>query len=36
LSLPLAEAGGLPIGLGLIAAPGGDGMLLGLAEELQR
>ncbi len=34
LSLPLARVGGLPIGLGLIAAPGGDEMLLTIAEEL--
>ena len=34
LSLPLAEVDGLPIGLGLIAAPGGDEMLLRIAEEL--
>jgi amidase len=36
LSLPLAEVDGLPIGLGLIAAPGGDEMLLAIAEELPR
>lgn len=34
LSLPLAKVGGLPIGLALIAAPGGDEMLLAIAEEL--
>jgi amidase len=34
MSLPLADVDGLPIGLGLIAAPGGDEMLLGIAEEL--
>ena len=34
LSLPLAEVDGLPIGLGLIAAPGGDEMLLAIAEEI--
>jgi amidase len=36
LSLPLAEVDGLPIGLGLIAAPGGDELLLRIAEELPR
>ena len=34
MSLPLAKYNGLPIGLGLIAAPGGDEMLLTIAEEL--
>lgn len=34
ISLPLATAGGLPIGLGLMAAPGGDEMLLAIAEDL--
>ena len=34
ISLPLAQYDGLPIGLGLIAAPGGDEMLLTIAEEL--
>jgi len=34
ISLPLATVDGLPIGLGLIAAPGGDEMLLAIAEEL--
>jgi amidase len=34
ISLPLATVGGLPIGLGLIAAPGGDEMLLAIAEDL--
>jgi amidase len=34
ISLPLAEVDGLPIGLGLIAAPGGDEMLLDIAEQL--
>jgi amidase len=34
MSLPLAELDGLPIGLGLIAAPGGDEMLLKIAEEI--
>lgn len=34
MSLPLAKHDGLPIGLGLIAAPGGDEMLLTIAEEL--
>lgn len=34
ISLPLANVDGLPIGLGLIAAPGGDEMLLEICEEL--
>lgn len=34
MSLPLADIDGLPIGLGLIAAPGHDEMLLKIAEEL--
>ena len=34
ISLPLAIVDGLPIGLGLIAAPGGDEMLLEISEEL--
>lgn len=34
ISLPMATAGGLPIGLGLMAAPGGDEMLLAIAEDL--
>lgn len=34
ISLPLATGGGLPIGLGLMAAPGGDEMLLAIAEDL--
>jgi amidase len=34
ISLPLATVDGLPIGLGLIAAPGGDEMLLAIAEDL--
>jgi amidase len=36
ISLPLARLDGLPIGLGLIAAPGADEMLLAIAEELNR
>ena len=34
ISLPLATVDGLPIGLGLTAAPGGDEMLLEIAEEI--
>ena len=34
MSLPLAEFDGLPIGLGLIAAPGNDEMLLKITEDL--
>jgi amidase len=34
ISLPLATADGLPIGLGLMAAAGGDEMLLAITEEL--
>ena len=34
ISLPLATVDGLPIGLGLIAAPGGDEMLLEISEDL--
>lgn len=34
ISLPLAQVDGLPIGLGLIAAQGGDEMLLKIAEQL--
>ena len=34
ISLPLAAIDGLPIGLGLMAAPGCDEMLLAIAEDL--
>jgi amidase len=32
VTLPLAEIGGLPVGLSLLAPPGGDAMLLALAQ----
>ncbi len=34
VSLPLAEIGGLPVGLSLMAAPGNDAMLLALAQRI--
>jgi amidase len=36
VTLPVAEAGGCPVGLSLVAARGQDGMLLDLAEGLAR
>jgi len=34
ISLPLAELNGLPLGLSIVARPGDDMMLLGLAQRL--
>lgn len=35
INLPIAQVGGLPVGLSLIAAPGNDLMLLGVARALE-